>query len=878
MEKYALSKNDIFVNLFCHERILATKMLPHYKLNFAPHLVKDEFNFALRDPFRKLVVRRCKDFESKDSLVASDSSCDKEKSESNGVSLPSSAEAKALASNRLSANDVSNAAAKGAAQGAAKVFANAASQGASKTDIDERVTKQEGSGEEKLNQCEYPYLQDVRFQKRLGALMYCVERDQMSYLKAKVRSDADEFQDGDKKEGSDDHKEFDRFYRYCAEVDLGKRPSDELLEAEQCRILIKASDEVVPAHDGSLMPESEAVALSMMSKDQAEALKSRYEKAETAKGSLLDASMVNTWPHSRTADSLAYLDMSFEDAMHETRLALEEDRIKLTMSSPHRRLQQKTQVFPLNVHTSSRSRLTHSYEVAAYSKLTVSSLCEQIDELKPFMYEMMVEVENASFMHDLGNPPFGHFGEEVIRKWIAEVCMQHEHALTPDLQEDLRVFNGNAQALRLVFSIYRLNLSIGQLASFIKVPYSYNELYNQAQSVGWTRSHSGYFLSEYPAISHIRSSMLGAKRHPLSLIMEQCDDLSYVFADLEDAYDRGVVSNHDIEDLIVSLLKDIGLFDASHSDLSKLGNHQTSYEYENLDSGTISKEHDANAQASVDAAPAKESHAKSGASNAQSKFGANAKSGAHTKAGAPCAHAERVMDAKSYEVDGLIPYNLAMILLESFIYSLKGKVDAQEFNDNVVKQNPMMLEYRLRSVLENQPTFSLLEVLRECITTYYIRDIVDAVARNLDGFIILGELEFCNAYGYQMAHKAVKFIKRWERRHVYSSREVQHLELKGAAYIKGILKVYQDLLDLSYEEFEECKKGKGDAYCRHLYERLPSRYKAAYEDLCDVDGRNISLEMYARIRLLIDYVSSMTDTFAAHEFSIVTGGFAYEDS
>lgn len=513
------------------------------------------------------------------------------------------------------------------------------------------------------------------------------------------------------------------------------------------------------------------------------------------------------WPVPGANATLCYLKKPLDKCVHESRLCLEEDRLKLTMSAPLRRLQQKTQVFPLDVNASSRSRLTHSYEVAAHAKLTISAMVEKVLSLRPFMYEMMVAVENAAFMHDLGNPPFGHFGEQVIRLWLKSVCEHHEHVLTAEQIADLEVFNGNAQGLRLLHSIYELNLTLGQISAFIKVPYSYKELEKLKENAHVVRSHAGYFLSESPVIEKIRSSMMGAKRHPLSLIMEQCDDLSYALADLEDAYDRGVLKELEIYELIsnlVDFLKD------------KMSDESSTAQYESQQVTML----DDNSKLELELEPE------------------------------------------------LQAYDLAAILQDSLWHLYK-------MQDSAICQHEVK-SVELSKVLKALGVREVLSVVRECLTTYYIKDIVDTVSLDLKAFITLGQLNLQDSGRYLLAHQAITFLKRFEQSHVYTHHEVEQLELKGAAYLKEILKIYSELLNLSLDDFKRCLiDEKGDIFACHLMRRIARRYKKAYLKLCQFDEENPSLEMYARIRLIVDYVSSMTDTFAAREFATLTGGAAF---
>ena len=180
----------------------------------------------------------------------------------------------------------------------------------------------------------------------------------------------------------------------------------------------------------------------------------------------------------------------------------ESDRGRIINSPAIRRLQQKTQVFPLERNAAVRTRLTHSLEVQQVgryiAKEVLSRLKEQkllecygLDELSgPF--ESVVEM--ACLMHDIGNPPFGHFGEAAINDWFSQrlapkdapapaadrtiaarlapcACMTAKtslNALRRKVRQDLCSFEGNAQGIRLVHTLMRMNLTWAQVGCILK--------------------------------------------------------------------------------------------------------------------------------------------------------------------------------------------------------------------------------------------------------------------------------------------------------------------------------------------------------------------------------------------------------------------------
>ncbi|MBZ6067320.1 dGTPase [Aeromonas schubertii] len=229
--------------------------------------------------------------------------------------------------------------------------------------------------------------------------------------------------------------------------------------------------------------------------------------------------------------------------------ATERDRARIVQAAPVRRLQQKTQVFPLDVKASVRSRLTHSLEVQETGRQIARQILAALPDAGVPSLVFINLVEMASLLHDVGNPPFGHFGEQVIGQWMQT---HHDRCYLAALgqanlprwlpfREDLCHFDGNAQSLRLVHSLHELDLTQGQLAALCKYP-------GEGKGEGW-QAKCGVYLSERPLIAGLWHS-LGLEpgaRHPLAYIMEAADDISYCIADLEDAVDRRILSSETLQ-------------------------------------------------------------------------------------------------------------------------------------------------------------------------------------------------------------------------------------------------------------------------------------------------------------------------------------------
>ena len=249
------------------------------------------------------------------------------------------------------------------------------------------------------------------------------------------------------------------------------------------------------------------------------------------------------------------------------RSEFEKDYHRIIGSASFRRLQDKTQVFPLDKSDFIRTRLTHSLEVSSYGKSLGQNIGEYIltyikdpDFTWKDKEEICNILECAGLIHDIGNPPFGHFGESVIRDWFKRnlPIMQFkgetvENLLTEQMREDFYHFEGNAQALRLVTKLHYLvdehgmNLTYALLHTIVKYPVS---------SVGIDKTTGnikdkkmGYYYADKDIFeSIVKETGTDGKRHPLTFILEAADDIAYKTADIEDAYVKGFISYYQLKE------------------------------------------------------------------------------------------------------------------------------------------------------------------------------------------------------------------------------------------------------------------------------------------------------------------------------------------
>ncbi len=245
---------------------------------------------------------------------------------------------------------------------------------------------------------------------------------------------------------------------------------------------------------------------------------------------------------------------------NDVRTEFRKDYHRIIGSASFRRLQDKTQVFPLDRGDFVRTRLTHSLEVSSFAesigdtalrRLMDEGRCEMTHEIREACCDIL---RCAGLIHDIGNPPFGHFGEFTIREWfglnLTKLTYKDKplsELLLPQMKGDLLNFEGNAQVLRVLTKLHYLidehgmNLTYALLNTVIKYPVS--SLQTDKHSGDIRTKKMGYYLTEEELYKSIVSAT-GAEgcRYPLTFLLEAADDIAYKTADIEDAVKKSMIS------------------------------------------------------------------------------------------------------------------------------------------------------------------------------------------------------------------------------------------------------------------------------------------------------------------------------------------------
>jgi dGTPase len=232
------------------------------------------------------------------------------------------------------------------------------------------------------------------------------------------------------------------------------------------------------------------------------------------------------------------------------------DRARVIYSSAFRRLQHKTQVFTLSKDAAVRSRLTHSLEVASVGRWIAQKVVDSALEpagLEPAYCSALVSlVETGCLAHDIGNPPFGHFGESAIQDWFRSGKWEDvaaQRAKDTNLQqliEDFKQFDGNPQGMRILTRLqgrtqderrdYGMDLMYSQVLTALKYPRG------PLDPAKWKKA--GFFESERSKIElawkEFNFDFQAQRRFPLAYLVEVADDISYCISDMEDGIDQAI--------------------------------------------------------------------------------------------------------------------------------------------------------------------------------------------------------------------------------------------------------------------------------------------------------------------------------------------------
>lgn len=256
---------------------------------------------------------------------------------------------------------------------------------------------------------------------------------------------------------------------------------------------------------------------------------------------------------------------------HDDRSEFKRDYDRLIFSAPFRRLQNKTQVFPLPGSIFVHNRLTHSLEVACVGMSLGNDVARRILTKRPelantLFTEIGTIVSAACLAHDMGNPPFGHSGEKAIQTFFTEGRGAYlKDRISPELWSDVTHFEGNANAFRLLAHRFigrregGFVMTYSTLAAIVKYPFASSLARNEHSKFGFFHSESAIYKKIADELGIICKSAEGEPmayaRHPLVYLVEAADDICYEIMDIEDAHKLKLISYETTKDMF------LGFFD-----------------------------------------------------------------------------------------------------------------------------------------------------------------------------------------------------------------------------------------------------------------------------------------------------------------------------
>lgn len=258
----------------------------------------------------------------------------------------------------------------------------------------------------------------------------------------------------------------------------------------------------------------------------------------------------------------------YHEHRKDDRSEFQRDYDRLIFSAPFRRLQNKTQVFPLPGSVFVHNRLTHSLEVACVGRSLGISVAQQLRAKgieAAFLEEIGAIVSAACLAHDMGNPPFGHSGEKAIATFFSEGNgLALKASMSENEWKDITCFEGNANAFRLLTHQFNgrrkggFVLTYSTLAAIVKYPYALVHADANKQKFGFFEAEKEDFERIASKLGLIKSPLHPDRfvRHPLVYLVEAADDICYQIMDIEDAHKLKILSTDETKTLLLNFFSD----------------------------------------------------------------------------------------------------------------------------------------------------------------------------------------------------------------------------------------------------------------------------------------------------------------------------------
>ena len=252
----------------------------------------------------------------------------------------------------------------------------------------------------------------------------------------------------------------------------------------------------------------------------------------------------------------------------DVRSEFQRDFDRLIFSAPFRRMQNKTQVFPLPGSVFVHNRLTHSLEVSSVGRSIADGISNILKERYPKQTTAFEAfgaiVSSACLAHDMGNPPFGHSGEKAIETYFSEGEGKNlrDDTLSDAQWSDFTHFEGNANVFRLL--THRFNgrrkggfvLTYSTLAAIVKYPFSSFDAPKNKFGFFYSDRNNYLTIAKELGIPQLYSDKLVFARHPLVYLVEAADDICYQIMDIEDAHKLRILSTQQTKEILLNYFDD----------------------------------------------------------------------------------------------------------------------------------------------------------------------------------------------------------------------------------------------------------------------------------------------------------------------------------
>ena len=482
------------------------------------------------------------------------------------------------------------------------------------------------------------------------------------------------------------------------------------------------------------------------------------------------------------------------------------DYNRIVYSPSFRRLQDKAQVYPLEQHDYVRTRLTHSIEVSSIAaqlgNITVIKLFSKDNTKKKnvaFQTEKILSC--AALLHDIGNPPFGHFGEDAIKTFFEKnfdnlkfidysqiknsknlpknlpqkklIKLKTDASVYEQLKRDFTMFDGNAQSFRIATKTemykpdHSLELTAAVLGAIIKYPFPSN--FNNKK---WGEPKFGYFYSEnaeFELLTKMKVAELNV-RNPLVLLLEAADDICYVTSDLDDAVKKNILT-----------------YEMFVKEIQK----------------------------------------------------------------------EKVVDDES---------------VKSFIKKFEEFYEKNSDYDDVsafsLTMQRMLNDLRIRLIGETSEAF---------IKNYNrILNGIKVVKtdNNCEGLYTLSGDHCYDLLGCIKSKALVKWLRDLFPEYIYCEREIVENELKGFEIITYLLaELVDSVLKLEFDDNGKVTKRSKNRFPKqyHLFQLISPNFVRTFKKEIKKDGSNKLTHIYYRLKLVVDYISGMTDSYAKEVYEKLRG-------